>query len=205
MSEQDDLAPRRRPVQARSRERVESILQHAAAMITEKGVDGVSMSAIARSSEMSLASLYRYFPNKSAIVCALAEDHVDRMEQALRERLHELTPDNAVDTLIDLYYDFYCNEPGYRAIWSGVESMPELQALDLRELHTNARDLYQWLTHHFPESPEDRRWSASLMVPRAVGTILRLAMTLPAPEANGLLKELKGMVRSYLATVADID
>ncbi|PAV26969.1 TetR family transcriptional regulator [Tamilnaduibacter salinus] len=203
MSEQNDLAPRRRPVQARSRERVEAILSHAASMITEKGVDGVSMSAIARSSEMSLASLYRYFPNKSAIVCALAEDHVERMEQAMREQLHRLTPADVVDTLIDLYYDFYCNEPAYRAIWTGVESMPELQALDLRELHTNARDLYEWLTHHFPDSPEDRRWSASLMVPRAAGTILRLAMTLPESEADRLLSELKRMIHQYLATVSD--
>ena len=68
-----DVTPRRQPVQARSRERVNNILQHAAAIFHEVGVDATSMSAIARQSDMSLASLYRYFPNKAAIVKAIAD------------------------------------------------------------------------------------------------------------------------------------
>ena len=79
-----DVSPRRRPVQARSRERVNTILHHAAGIFHEQGVDSTSMSAIARQSGMSLASLYRYFPNKAAIVHAIAERHVEKMEQALR-------------------------------------------------------------------------------------------------------------------------
>lgn len=136
-----DVTPRRRPVQARSRERVGNILSHAAAIFHENGVDGTSMSAIARQSGMSLASLYRYFPNKAAIVHAIAEGHVEKMETALREKLPELSLHDAVDVLIDQFYDFYRTEPAYSAIWSGVESMPELRELDLRELYSNARDL----------------------------------------------------------------
>lgn len=113
-----DVTPRRQPVQARSRERVESILRHAAAIFHEVGVDATSMSAIARQSDMSLASLYRYFPNKTAIVKAIAEDHVSRMESALRERLETLDLMDAVDVLIDQFYEFY--RPSRRIPLSGV-------------------------------------------------------------------------------------
>ncbi|SFM52312.1 TetR/AcrR family transcriptional regulator [Marinobacter zhejiangensis] len=198
-----DVKPRRTPVQARSRERVSAILRHAAGIFNEFGVDGTSMSAIARSSDMSLASLYRYYPNKAAIVKAIAETHVTKMEQALRERLAETDMVQAVDVLVDLYYDFYRNEPAYSAIWSGVGSMPELRELDLSELHTNARDLDARLEKDLPELSSERRWSASLLLPRSVGTMLRLAVTLPEQEAESLVREIKIMAKAYLATLAN--
>ncbi|MGM0767366.1 MAG: TetR/AcrR family transcriptional regulator [Pseudomonadota bacterium] len=192
------VTPRRKPVQARSRERVNNILHHAAAIFHEVGVDATSMSAIARQSDMSLASLYRYFPNKAAIVKAIAECQVEKMETALRERLGETSLADAVDVLIDLFYEFYRNEPAYSAIWSGVESMPELRELDLRELYSNARDLDARLQEEFPHLDGDQRWTASLMLPRSAGSILRLAVTLPDHQADHLVGELKGMVAAYM-------
>ena len=193
-----DVSPRRRPVQARSRERVNTILQHAAGIFREQGVDSTSMSAIARQSGMSLASLYRYFPNKAAIVNAIAERHVEKMEQALRAKLPQLSLSDAVDVLIDLFYDFYRTEPAYSAIWSGVEAMPELRQLDLRELYSNARDLDARLQEEYPDLPADRRWTASLLLPRSAGTILRLAATLPDEQGVLLVQEMKTMARAYL-------
>jgi len=194
-----DVTPRRKPVQARSRERVDTILRHAAAIFQESGVDGTSMSAIARQSGMSLASLYRYFPNKAAIIHALAEGHVKKMEMALREKLPTLSLSEAVDVLIDQFYDFYRTEPAYSAIWSGVEAMPELRELDLRELYSNAADLDARLKQEYPELSDERRWTASLMLPRSAGSILRLAATLPEHQGRQLVTELKCMARAYLA------
>lgn len=194
-----NVTPRRRPVQARSRERVESILRHAAAIFHEVGVDATSMSAIARQSGMSLASLYRYFPNKTAIVKAIAEDHVQRMEAALRQRLETVRLMDAVDVLIDQFYEFYRTEPAYSAIWSGVESMPELRELDIRELYSHAREMDARLRKECPHVPEDRRWTACLMLPRAAGTVLRLAATLPEQQARSMVSELKNMARAYLS------
>jgi len=193
-----DVAPRRRPVQARSRERVNTILRHAATIFHENGVEAVSMSAIARQSRMSLASLYRYFPNKAAIVHAIAEQHVEKMELALRERLQELNLIDAVDVLIDQFYEFYRDEPAYSAIWSGVEAMPELRELDLRELYTNARDLDEKLRKECPQIADARRWTASLLLPRSAGTVLRLAVTLPEAQGRQLVEELKCMARAYV-------
>ncbi|MDV3503422.1 TetR/AcrR family transcriptional regulator [Marinobacter sp. M-5] len=196
-----NVTPRRRPVQARSRERVETILQHATAIFHDVGVDATSMSAIARQSDMSLASLYRYFPNKTAIVKAIAERHVEKVESALRDRLGETSLADAVDVLIDLFYEFYRTEPAYSAIWSGVEAMPELRHLDLRELYSHARDLDARLAVEFPHLDKDKRWTASLMLPRTAGSILRLAVTLPEDQAKNLVRELKSMMTAYVQSL----
>ena len=198
MNDQVDVMPRRQPVQARSRERVSKILNHAAKIFNDVGVDSTSMSAIARASDMSLASLYRYFPNKAAIVKAIAEQQVERMEEMLRVRLREVEPENAASVLIDLFYEFYRTEPAYAAIWSGVESMPELRELDLKELYNNAKDLDARIAEFAPHVPAARRRAASLLMPRSCGTILRLAITLPKEEGDSLVAELKAMASSYL-------
>ncbi|MDV2079102.1 TetR/AcrR family transcriptional regulator [Marinobacter xestospongiae] len=197
-----DVTPRRKPVQARSRERVNSILKHAAEIFTEVGVDSTSMSAIARRSDMSLASLYRYFPNKAAIVKAIAETHVEKMEDVMRARLADTDIYEVIDVLVDFYYDFYRNEPGYAAIWSGVEAMPELRELDFQELYHNARDVDARLKQVFPHLSDTRRWNASLLLPRSTGSMLRLAVTLPETEATALVAEIKRMARAYLKELA---
>ncbi|HLV77498.1 MAG TPA: TetR/AcrR family transcriptional regulator [Marinobacter sp.] len=196
-----DVTPRRTPVQARSRKTVNAILRHAADIFHDSGVDGTSMSAIARQAGISLASLYRYFPNKAAVVHAVAEGHVDKMERALRERLPELSLDDAIEVLIDQFYTFYRTEPAYSAIWSGVEAMPELRKLDLRELYSNAQDLDARLKQEYPGLPEERRWHACLLLPRAAGSILRLAATLPEEQGSQLVAELKVMTHAYLAAL----
>ena len=192
------LAPRRKPRQARSIERVETILQTASRLISQHGVDGTTMSAVARASDMSLASLYRYFPNKSAIIHAIAQKHVERLDQVLRDRLPKLDFESGLDNLIDVYAHFYRHEPGYKEIWSGVEAMPELQALDMQELYMNAREVFRQSEFLLPDVDEDRRWLASMMLPRTCGNILRLSTTLPEREADAMIRELKVMVRAYL-------
>lgn len=189
---------RRTPVQGRSRERVNMILQTSAELISEVGVQGVKTSEIARRAGISLPSLYRYFPNKAAIIKALAEEHIARLDKVLKTFLEDFDLETGFDRLIDVYAEFYRREPGYKEIWSGVESMPELQALDLGELYDNARDISNRAGQLFPQVDQERLWLISVMLPRACGSILRLAMTMEQAQADALLDELKLMAKGYL-------
>ncbi|WP_369601671.1 TetR/AcrR family transcriptional regulator [Hahella sp. SMD15-11] len=193
-----ELEQRRQPVQERSRERVERILTVAARLISEKGVDALKTSEIAREAGISLASLYRYFPNKAAVIKALAEQHIRKLDAHLKAFAESLDLDNGFDQLIDTYARFYRSEPGYKEIWSGVEAMPELQALDLGELYDNARVVSEAAQARFPDVDPDRLWLICVMLPRACGAVLRLAMTMSEDQAAVMVDELKLMVKSYL-------
>ncbi|ARU56593.1 transcriptional regulator [Oleiphilus messinensis] len=192
------VAPRRIPVQARSRERVSTILKVTAEVIQEVGVDRAKTSEIARRAGMSLASLYRYFPNKSAIIKALAEQHIVKLNEHLTETMLELDMESGFDRLIDGYAHFYRHEPGYKEIWSGVEAMPELQQLDLGELYDNAHVISKRASQMFPHIENKRMWVICVMLPRSCGAILRLMMNMDEAEADIMLTELKAMVRAYI-------
>lgn len=193
-----DVEPRRQPVQGRSRERVNTILSCTVDLIKDVGVQGLKTSEVARRAGISLPSLYRYFPNKSAIIKAIAQQHIEKLNGILQAFMVDFDLDEGFDHLIDVYAEFYRSEPGYKEIWSGVESMPELQELDLGDLYNNADSLSVKAKSTFGNIDDERVWLICVMLPRTCGAILRLSMTMNETQAEKLLSELKLMVKAYL-------
>jgi len=70
---------RRTPTQGRAKATVQAILQATAQVLQAQGYDRASTNRIARRAGVSVGSLYQYFPNKQAIVEALAEEHLQRL------------------------------------------------------------------------------------------------------------------------------
>ena len=64
---------RTRPSQLRSRERVTKILDAAAEVMVERGYDGATLREIATRADVKQTSMYRYWPNKQAIVSDLID------------------------------------------------------------------------------------------------------------------------------------
>ncbi|MDG4830321.1 TetR/AcrR family transcriptional regulator [Solwaraspora sp. WMMD1047] len=67
--------PRRTPRQLRSRDTVEVLLEAAAQVFQREGY-AATTNRIADRAGVSIGSLYQYFPNKNAILHALAERHL---------------------------------------------------------------------------------------------------------------------------------
>lgn len=68
-----ELTTRRTPRQARSRERVDLIMDATRELLREAGLAGVTTTAIAERAAIPVGSVYQYFPNKKAIFVALYE------------------------------------------------------------------------------------------------------------------------------------
>jgi AcrR family transcriptional regulator len=63
--------PRKAPKQARSLETVRVIIEAAARILEQNGLDGFSTNAVAERAGVSIGSLYQYFPRKEALIGAL--------------------------------------------------------------------------------------------------------------------------------------
>ena len=66
------IEPRKRPRQARSRALVEAILDAAAHILAQHGREALTTNAVAVKAGVSVGSLYQYFPNRDAIIAAVA-------------------------------------------------------------------------------------------------------------------------------------
>jgi AcrR family transcriptional regulator len=78
-----DVIQGRKPVQARSRERVARILAAATEAIAERGSEHLKMADLATRAGVSVGSLYQYFPNKAALAVALIDQERERLAVAL--------------------------------------------------------------------------------------------------------------------------
>ena len=109
---------RRAPVQRRSALRVERMLDAAAELLDELGPDGLSTSAIAARADVSVGSLYQFFPDKSAVAEALARRSFERFSQLLRT-IDGGSWEDVVDQVIDTYVSFSRSEPGFLVLSFG--------------------------------------------------------------------------------------
>jgi AcrR family transcriptional regulator len=82
--------PRKRPKQERSQATVEAILTATAHILTESGYDQFNTNRVAELAGVSIGSLYQYFPNKEALIVALAEQHASEMVALAQHHLEGL-------------------------------------------------------------------------------------------------------------------
>jgi AcrR family transcriptional regulator len=83
-------SPRKRPKQERSQATVEAILTATAHILTESSYDRFNTNRVAQLAGVSIGSLYQYFPNKEALIAALAERHTSEMVALAQHHLEEL-------------------------------------------------------------------------------------------------------------------
>lgn len=72
---------RTRAVDFEEKQRV--ILDHAAAVFAEQGMDKASMAAVASQAQVSKALLYHYYPSKDALIFAIIHTHLEELEAAV--------------------------------------------------------------------------------------------------------------------------
>lgn len=79
------IEARKLPRQRRAKETVETILTATARVLAQDGYAAASTNRIAAVAGVSIGSIYQYFPNKDALVLAVAEDHSLAMIHLLEE------------------------------------------------------------------------------------------------------------------------
>ncbi len=185
------------PRQERSLERVRQILDSAASLFDEIGIANATPSDIAKASGLTRTSLYRYFPNKASIVRALAERHLEALQLRFAEIPKDMPIEGQIELLVETYAEFYRNEPGYMAVWSGVDSLPELKSIDQTALDFHSALIQQQASYVVTNLSEEKLKVISIILPRTVGSILRLAIQ--DPEMGDIyVKEAKTLAKIYL-------
>lgn len=101
---------RRVPLQERSRQTVTRILDAAAAIADEQGVDAATTRAIADRAGVSYPSLYRFFDDREAILDELLERHCAELDTRCVEAEKTWRITSAAELLnneLDLHVHYY--------------------------------------------------------------------------------------------------
>lgn len=119
---------RNEPVQARSTARLTALLDAAAAAIDELGYERLTTAMVAERAGASIGTVYRYFPDRIAVLQALAGRNLDRVlssvDRAVADR-RSTSWREAITAFFDSYVDAFRSEPGFASLRAG-------DVLDLR-------------------------------------------------------------------------
>ena len=136
---------RRQPVQARSRETVERILDAAAVLIEEGGVNAVTTRAIAERAGITAPSLYRFFADREQVLDALVEQHLERLSAFLAEAEAGWTPRSLpefVEGELDFYVAYFRANRNAARLWLDGRVSPTVRAEVLRYNRGTAQRLH---------------------------------------------------------------
>ena len=128
------LSPRSKPVQKRALARREQILAATAVLLEEVGQDDLTTILVAKRVGVSVGTLYHYFPNKYAILYALAEQWLGEWNLALLEleahKIEALSLKKFVEKVMDRTLLVYKNQSGILPLVQAMFGVPELKELD---------------------------------------------------------------------------
>ena len=105
--------------------RREAITAAARDLLDEVGVDGATLSDIARRAGLSKANCYRYFETREAILLALAIDEARSWSATLRARLGSLSGSGDVVAVADVLARATAEHPRLCALLSALSSVLE--------------------------------------------------------------------------------
>jgi AcrR family transcriptional regulator len=230
---------RREPRQARSRARVAQILASADAILSVEGFEALTVRRIAQEAGVPVGSIYQFFPDKAAVIDALAHGYIGEFDAAIAGLVagaQAAGPDGSaaaaavpaadadsgaeadsgadavaggagdwsdpVARLVDEFADLYRSRPGYVALWSGRHLSPELARADEANNLAIAAGVRRILVARgiLTDGPDLER--NSQVAVRVADALLQFAFSSAAGGDEGILQELKTMLRLYLADLA---
>jgi len=134
MTNNKTLTARTAPIQKRALERRQTILQVTALLLEEVGQDDLTTILVAKRADISVGTLYHYFPNKYAILNALGEQWLEEIEAALEDleefKIESLSLKRFVDMAVERALTAYTAQRGVLPLVAAMSGVPQLSELN---------------------------------------------------------------------------
>jgi AcrR family transcriptional regulator len=177
-------------------------LDAAARVFGEHGYAAGTTNRIAEAAELSIGSLYQYFPNKDAILAALMEAHVQAGARLISARLADGVPpqlDEALRVFVRATIDNHRDNPRlHRVLFEEAPRSPAFLARLHKSEHLMIDVTAALLEQHPAVQVHDSHLAAQMVVATIESLVHRL-ITSPSPvDPHRLEDEIVMMLDGYL-------
>ena len=201
MAPSDRFQPRKQPKQDRAAQTRQRILDSAAHVFAVYGYAAGTTNRIAEHAELSIGSLYQYFPNKDSILHALMDAHVDAGAKLLGDRLSGGLPehlDDALRVFVRATIDNHRDNPRlHRVLFEEAPRAPAFLSR-LHALEETMVDATAELLDEHPAVHANGRLSARLVVATIESLVHRLIASPDPVDPQRLEDEIVVLLTGYL-------
>jgi len=193
---------RTEPTQRRSTQRLDALLDAAAELVDEVGFERLTTQMVAERAGASIGTVYRYFPDRVAVLHGLRERSIDRYRARVAERLAEArltTWWEFIEVSIDALDELYRDEPGFTVVHAADRELsddgeePEFASRMVRVLAAEFGGIADTAELRF-------RFGVAMEI---VDALVHRAHTRDSQGDSRYLDEAKTVVRRYLAEHLD--
>lgn len=97
------------------------ILDAANQIFAERGLEGLSVRAIAARAGLSTIGVYSHFHGKRGILAALFAEGFDRLGQAAQQAAENAPTEQLLEVVVNSYIDFHRNHAGHYKLMFGMD------------------------------------------------------------------------------------
>jgi len=199
----EHVAPRTLPVQKRAVETVNHILETAAKLIDQVGIEAFNTNLLAEQAGVRIRTIYRYFPNKLAVLTALLLRLNDEADERLGPISDLADPERDWRALLDFWIDelmlWTRERPGARLIMSWAYSVPELLAVQQHCNEEWAREMMSALSARGVDLPPKRLYAMGRGIIEVMDALSILAASKLDEGADEVIDEMRLWIVSYLS------
>jgi AcrR family transcriptional regulator len=200
----DSERARRTPLQDRSRQRVERILDSASEVFLQRGYDAATTEEIARLAGTSIGSVYQFFPNKLAIFNAIALRCVERARELfdtfMTPAAVHLPWTELLEGAIDAFAAYHRTEPGFRALLLNWRVSADMVLANDDVNREFARRAEAVLETNAPSLTPARRALVATIVIETISAMMILCVRRPS-FADDVIAETKTLLRRYIEPI----
>jgi len=192
---------RNAPIQARSRERLHRVLDAADKVLATDGAGAFTTTRVAACAGVPIGSVYRFFPDKEAIVEALSVRYWSDLEDLVAgvvEADAAQPVEDPVGAVLDVLVAGFRARPGFLALWYGGLRTERVRDATRPTRVAIGRSVEHLLTRHWPDTPRRTRARVAEMVVLAGDSLLREAFRRDRSGDTIVLAESKLMLRAYI-------
>ena len=198
-----DRSPlRRQPQQKRSQERVEKILDAAAAVFDEVGFEAATTHTIAKRANTAVGSLYQFFPDKLAIFNALELRHVDRVyviwDKLLRPEIIQLPFPDFIHAITTQFQQLF-EQPTSRIVFVQFFTSPTIfRNIDDSFTQEAIQFMAKLLKTRNPALTDKRSLLLAEVCVHGINTLILLALRSSESHRQEIFNEIEALMRAYL-------
>jgi len=204
---QPALATKKQPAQQRATDTYERILEVTAQTLADVGIERLSTNLVCERAGLTPPALYRYFPNKYALLSELGQ----RLMQAQNERIGDwISPEvlggsaegleRALEGLILATHEATAQTEGGVWIMRALRAVPALQEVRLASHAAVTREQAQMLASALPGADAAQLQLVSRIVVELIYATVEMLFDEPL-DATAVARTVAGMIASHLGRV----
>lgn len=195
-----ELMPRRRPTQDRSKRKFDALLSASRELLTEVGFESFTCEEVASRAEVPIGTLYQFFANKYVIVCELNRRDLVAVSQELEEfngEIPSLDWLRSMNRMVDHLATLWVSDPSRREVWLAMQSTPSTRATGAIHEKEFAEVIARMLRPLTPRTSQERRKMMAEVLVHVVYSMLNFSVQDGQSHADAVA-ELKRLMVAYL-------